>query len=189
MLGRIREGRRLRLLRTPRGGCEAGETIRRVRTRSRGERSRPLRQLARPTTTRLAIGEGESERSRPDMPALAMPGVMPRFSGPTRSGRPNSARRRDRRKESVVLRRIEYKNVQFVALHKPTAPDVSYSTEIACITESPRFNISLYSAAGSSRLLRELREGVGVGSGDGDTEGGVLRRFLGDLLRGALDVK
>jgi hypothetical protein len=57
------------------------------------------------------------------------------------------------------------------------------------MTESPRFNMSLYSASGSSRLLRELREGVGVGSGDGDTEGGVRRRFLGDLLRGALDVK
>jgi hypothetical protein len=185
----IKEGRRLRLLRTPRGGWEAGETIRRVRTRSRGERSRPLRQLARPTTTRLVIGDGESERSRPDMPALAMPGVMPRFSGPMRSGRPKSARSRDLRKESVVLRRMEYRKVQFVALHKPIAPDVSYSTEMACMTESPRFSMSLYSASGSSRLLREVREGVGVGSGDGDIEGGVLRRFLGDLLRGAFDVK
>jgi hypothetical protein len=128
LLGRIKEGRRLRLLSTPRGGCEAGETIRRVRTRSRGDRSRPLRQLARPTTTRLAIGEGESERSRPEIPApaeLAKPGVKPPFSGPARSGRPNKARRRDLKKESVVLRRMEYKNVQFVALHNPTAPDVS----------------------------------------------------------------
>ena len=179
----------MRLLRTPRGGCEAGETIKRVRTRSRGERRRPLRQLARPTTTRLAIGEGESERSKPDMPTLAMPGVMPPFSCPTRSGRPNSASRRDLRKESVVLMRIEYRNVQFVALHSPTAPEVSYSTEMACITESPRFIMSLYPASGSPRLLLELREGVGVGSGDGDMDGGVLRRFLGDLLRGALDVK
>jgi hypothetical protein len=187
LLGRIKEGRRLRLLSPPRGGWEAGETIKRVRTKSRGERRRPLRQLARPTTTRLAIGEGESERSRPDMPTLAMPGVMPPFSCPTRSGRPNRARRRDLRKESVVLMRMEYKNVQFVALHSPTAPEVSYSTEIACMTESPRFIMSLYS--GSSRLLLELREGVGVGSGEGDIEDGVMRRFLGDLLRGALDVK
>jgi hypothetical protein len=121
------------------------------------------------------------------MPTLAMPGVMPPFSCPTRSGRPNRARRRDLRKESVVLMRMEYKNVQFVALHSPTAPEVSYSTEIACMTESPRFIMSLYS--GSSRLLLELREGVGVGSGEGDIEDRVLRRFLGDLLRGALDVK
>jgi hypothetical protein len=76
-----------------------------------------------------------------------------------------------------------------VALHKPTAPDVSYKTEIACMTESPFFIKSLYSASGSSRLLLELREGVGVGSGDGEVDGGVLRRFLGDRLLGALDVK
>jgi hypothetical protein len=166
--------------------------MRRVRTRSRGERSTPLRQLARPMTTRLAMGDGESERSSPVVPApaeLVIPGVRPPFSLPLRSGSPNMASSMDLKNESVVLKRIEYRNVQFVALHKPTAPDVSYRTEIACMTESPRFIMSLYSASGSSRLLLELREGVGVGSGDGEVDGGVLRRFLGDRLLGALDVK
>ena len=146
MLGRMREGRRFRLLSTPRGGCDAGVTMRRVRTRSRGERSTPLRQLARPMTTRLAMGDGESERSSPVVPApaeLVIPGVKPPFSLPLRSGSPNKASSRDLKNESVVLKRIEYKNVQFVALHKPTAPDVSYRTEMACITESPRFIKSL----------------------------------------------
>ena len=166
--------------------------MRRVRTRSSGDKSKPLRQLARPITTRLAMGEGESERSSPVVPApaeLVIPGVNPPFSLPLRSGSPNNANSRDRRNESVVLKRIEYRNVQLVALHKPTAPDVSYRTEIACMTESPRFIMSLYSASGSSRLLLELRDGVGVGSGDGEVDGGVLRRFLGDRLLGALDVK
>jgi hypothetical protein len=192
LLGRIKEGRRFRLLKTPRGGCDAGETIRRVRTKSRGDSRRPLRQLASPITTRLAIGEGESERSSPVVPApaeLVIPGVNPPFSFPLRSGSPNSASSIDLRNESVVLKRIEYRNVQLVALHRPTAPDVSYRTDMACMTESPRFIKSLYSASGSSRLLRELREGVGVGSGDGEVDGGDLRRFLGDRLRGALDVK
>lgn len=166
--------------------------MRRVRTRSRGDRSTPLRQLARPITTRLAMGDGESERSSPVVPApaeLEIPGVKPPFSLPLRSGSPNMASSRDLKNESVVLKRIEYKNVQLVALQRPTAPEVSYRTEMACMTESPRFIKSLYSASGSSRLFLELREGVGVGSGDGEVDGGVLRRFLGDRLLGALDVK
>ena len=161
--------------------------MRRVRTRSSGDRSTPLRQLARPITTRLAMGDGESERSSPA--ELVIPGVKPPFSLPLRSGRPNMASSIDLKNESVVLKRIEYKNVQLVALHRPTAPEVSYRTEMACMTESPRFIKSLYWASGSSRLFLELREGVGVGSGDGEVDGGVLRRFLGDRLLGALDVK
>jgi len=146
LLGRIKDGRRLRLLNTPRGGWDAGVTIRRVRTRSRGDSSTPLRQLARPITTRLAMGDGESERSSPVVPApaeLVIPGVSPPFSLPLRSGSPNMASSIDLKNESVVLKRIEYKNVQLVALHRPTAPDVSYRTEMACITESPRFIKSL----------------------------------------------
>lgn len=104
VLGQRSEGRRFRLLRTPRGWCEVGVRIRRVRIRSRGARRRPERQLARLITARLVRGEAESERSRPLVP-VPREGIR-LTSGPFKSGRPKTASSKDRRKESVVRRRM-----------------------------------------------------------------------------------
>ena len=95
--------------------------------RSMGARSKPVIQLDNPTMTSEPIGLGEELRSRPAKPAALgtlRPGPSPLGSGPRMSGRPTMARSRLRTKLSVVRRRMEYRNVAFVALHKPTAPEV-----------------------------------------------------------------
>ena len=102
---------------------------------SRGARRRPERQAARPMTAREVTGEGESVRSRPEVPVPEelKEGVRPRplTSAPFRSGRPKRARRMERRKESVVRRTMVYRKVQLVARQRPTAPELLYKTESA----------------------------------------------------------
>jgi hypothetical protein len=110
LLGGRNVGRRLRLLRTPRWEWWVGVTINFVLTISRGKSRSPLTQLERAISARPRSGEGASVRSRPEVPAAAvfiMPGARIPWSGPPRSGRPKSASRRDRTKESVVRIRIE----------------------------------------------------------------------------------
>ena len=125
--GDIKDGRSRRFWTNPRGGCEVGVTISLVRTRSRGARNSPVRQLAMPTIAKEPKALGEVLRSKPMKPAppfMLRPAPRPTGSGPVMSGRPTTASSKLRMKLSVVRSRIEYKNVALVARHSPTAPEV-----------------------------------------------------------------
>lgn len=100
------------------------------------------------------------------------------------SGRPSIASNRLRMKESVVRSNIEYKNVVLLARHNPTAPDVLYRAETACITLSGFFTRITTSSAAPGCVLF-----LGRGVGDRSSLGGVLFRLRGDRLRGAVAEK
>ena len=107
--GASRDGSARMLARRPRGGCQVGVRISRVRIRSMGARRRAVRQLDRPTITSEPKGLGEELRSKPEKPAALLtlrPGPRPLGSGPRMSGKPTIARRRLRVKLSVVRRRM-----------------------------------------------------------------------------------
>lgn len=128
LLGATKLGNRRRFCSRPLGECEIGVRSNLVRTISRGSRKRPVRQLEMPITMREPIGLGLSVKSIPLKPAargVVRPGERPECGGPGISGRPRMARRRERMKESVVRRRMEYRNVVLLARQSPTAPDVA----------------------------------------------------------------
>ena len=124
--GRVQDGRDCNVGRRDLGGCIEDVSISFVRAISSGANRIPAIPAAPTAATKLAIGNGEERMSRPPMTE----GIGIRYGGcdcgkeTPGSGRARTAQSRDRAKDVIVLRRMEWIKVLLVPFHIPHAPSV-----------------------------------------------------------------
>ena len=134
--GNVQEGRDCRVGTSERGGCVEGVSISFVRAMSIGARTMPAIPAALTAANRLAKGDGEDRTSMP--PTVdgvgIRAGVMPCSDIPG-SGRASKAQRRERTKEVIVERMMEWMKVLFAPFQIPQAPSLVHKWERTMLIE------------------------------------------------------